>query len=61
MAENNELSVTRYIAAPPAQVWDVMVNRQNEWWCPVPWRVEVDYQGPPSRWRVQDDDVRPGR
>lgn len=44
MAENNELSVTRYIAAPPAQVWDVMVNRQNEWWCPVPWRVEVDYQ-----------------
>jgi uncharacterized protein YndB with AHSA1/START domain len=21
-----------------------MVERQNEWWCPVPWRAEVDYQ-----------------
>jgi len=39
-----ELSVTRYIAAPPAKVWDVMANRQNEWWCPTPWRAEVDRQ-----------------
>ena len=38
-----ELSVTRTIAAPPARVWDVMVNRTNEWWCPVPWRAEVDF------------------
>jgi uncharacterized protein YndB with AHSA1/START domain len=36
-----ELSVTRYIAAPPAKVWDVMANRQEEWWCPRPWRVEI--------------------
>jgi uncharacterized protein YndB with AHSA1/START domain len=36
-----ELSVTRYIAAPPATVWDVLVNRQEEWWCPRPWRVEI--------------------
>jgi uncharacterized protein YndB with AHSA1/START domain len=36
-----ELSVTRYIAAPPAVVWDVMVNRQEEWWCPRPWSVEI--------------------
>ncbi len=36
-----ELSVTRYIAAPPEKVWDVMVNRQEEWWCPRPWRVEI--------------------
>lgn len=36
-----ELSVTRYIAAPPAAVWDTMVNRQEEWWCPRPWRVEI--------------------
>lgn len=36
-----ELSVTRYIAAPPAAVWDAMVNRQEEWWCPRPWRVEI--------------------
>lgn len=41
---SNELSVTRYIAAPPAKVWDVMANRQNEWWCPTPWRAEVDEQ-----------------
>lgn len=37
----NELSVTRHIAAPPAAVWDAMVNRQEEWWCPRPWRVEI--------------------
>jgi uncharacterized protein YndB with AHSA1/START domain len=36
-----ELSVTRYIASPPAAVWDAMVNRQEEWWCPRPWRVEI--------------------
>ena len=36
----NELSVTRFIAAPPAKVWDVMANRIEEWWCPKPWRAE---------------------
>lgn len=36
-----ELSVTRIIAAPPEVVWDVMVNRQEEWWCPRPWRTEI--------------------
>lgn len=36
-----ELSVTRYIAAPPAEVWDIMVNRQEDWWCPRPWTVEL--------------------
>lgn len=41
---SNELSVTRYIAAPVEKVWDVMANRQNEWWCPTPWRAEVDEQ-----------------
>lgn len=40
----NELSITRYIDAPIAQVWDVMANRQEEWWCPRPWRVEVEEQ-----------------
>ena len=40
----HELSVTRLIAAPPAKVWDIMVNRQEEWWCPVPWRAKVDRQ-----------------
>lgn len=36
-----ELSVTRFIAAPPAKVWDVMANRMTEWWCPKPWTVEI--------------------
>lgn len=40
----HELSVTRTIAAPPAKVWEVMAERQEEWWCPAPWRVEVDAQ-----------------
>jgi uncharacterized protein YndB with AHSA1/START domain len=36
-----ELSVTRFIAAPPATVWQVMTQRQAEWFCPLPWRAEV--------------------
>ncbi|MET0240484.1 MAG: SRPBCC family protein [Sphingobium sp.] len=36
-----ELSVTRYIAAPPEKVWHVMIERQTEWWCPKPWTTEV--------------------
>jgi uncharacterized protein YndB with AHSA1/START domain len=39
----HELVVTRLIAAPPARVWNIMVNRTNEWWCPVPWRAEMDF------------------
>lgn len=41
-AENGwELSVTRFIAAPPEKVWEIMTTRQTEWWCPLPWRAEV--------------------
>lgn len=36
-----ELSVTRFIAAPPEKVWQVMTERQTEWFCPLPWRAEV--------------------
>lgn len=36
------LTVTRHIAAPPEKVWDIMTNRMAEWWCPKPWRAEVD-------------------
>ena len=36
-----ELSVERYIAAPPATVWEIMTKRQTEWWCPRPWRTEI--------------------
>ncbi|MHA6316934.1 SRPBCC domain-containing protein [Altererythrobacter sp. CAU 1778] len=40
----NELSVTEYIAASPDKVWDVMANRQDEWFCPAPWRSETIVQ-----------------
>lgn len=36
-----QLSVTRYIAAAPDKVWSVLADRQEEWWCPRPWRVEI--------------------
>lgn len=36
-----ELGVTRYIAAPPEQVWDIMTRCTSEWWCPKPWRAEI--------------------
>ncbi len=35
-----ELSITRYISAPPKKVWDIMAGRIEEWWCPKPWRAE---------------------
>ena len=44
MSDNHELSVTRFIAAKPDKVWDIMVNRAEEWWCPKPWRAEIDQQ-----------------
>ena len=40
----NELSITRFIAAPLAKVWHTMTERQTEWWCPVPWRAEIIQQ-----------------
>ena len=39
MPDSHELSVTRYIDASPTIVWDALVNRQEEWWCPRPWRA----------------------
>jgi uncharacterized protein YndB with AHSA1/START domain len=41
---SHELSITRLIAAPPAKVWEVLATRQDEWWCPTPWRAEVEFQ-----------------
>lgn len=41
MPDDKILSVTCYIAAPPARVWEVMTGRQQEWWCPTPWRAEI--------------------
>lgn len=36
-----ELTVTRFIAASPAKVWEVLAHRTGEWWCPAPWRADV--------------------
>lgn len=41
---STQLQITRFIAAPPAKVWEVLAERQDEWWCPTPWRAEVDEQ-----------------
>jgi len=38
---NLDLSVTRYIDAPPARVWEIMTRRLPEWWCPRPWTAEI--------------------
>ena len=38
----HELSITRFIAAPPEKVWAVMAERIEEWWCPKPWRAEFN-------------------
>jgi len=37
----HELKVTRLVAAPVEKCWDVLANRQEEWWCPTPWRIEM--------------------
>jgi len=44
MADTRELSVSVFIDAPPAKVWDVMTNRQEEWWCPEPWSITIEEQ-----------------
>ena len=36
-----ELSITRYIDAPPEKVWQIMTERLTEWWCPKPWSTEI--------------------
>ncbi len=38
-----ELSVTRLIDAAPDKVWQVLTERTDEWWCPKPWRAEVNW------------------
>ncbi len=33
----HELSVTRFIDAPPATVYRIYTGRTAEWWVPRPW------------------------
>jgi uncharacterized protein YndB with AHSA1/START domain len=56
----NELSVTCFIAAPPEKVWHAMTQRQEEWWCPRPWRTEIIEQDKRAGGRSADDHARPG-
>jgi len=42
--DTRELSVEAFIDAPPKKVWDIMTERQEEWWCPTPWRAKIDHQ-----------------
>ena len=44
MTEVRELSLTRHIDAPPDKVWSVLADRQEEWFCPRPWRAEIGHQ-----------------
>lgn len=37
-----ELSVSRYIDAPVDKVWTVLTERLAEWWCPKPWKTEIN-------------------
>ena len=36
-----ELSVDRYIDAPPEKVWEIMTDRMAEWWAPKPWTTKI--------------------
>ena len=36
-----ELSVERYIEAPPETVFTVWTDRLEQWWCPRPWTTEL--------------------
>ncbi|MBX8855386.1 hypothetical protein HCH45_15430, partial [Sphingomonas melonis] len=38
---SRELSVERHIEAPVAHVWKTMIDRFEEWFCPLPWRAEA--------------------
>ena len=38
---NNELSVTRFIDAPPEDVYRAYTERTAEWWAPKPWTTPV--------------------
>ena len=49
MTDQDQLSITRYIDAPPETVYRIFTERTSEWWCPKPWTT------PAVEW-----DLRPG-
>lgn len=36
-----ELSITRFIDAPPETVYRVYTERTEEWWAPKPWKTRI--------------------
>jgi uncharacterized protein YndB with AHSA1/START domain len=40
----HELSITRLIDAPREAVWRAWTEHGGEWFCPKPWRAEVEVQ-----------------
>jgi uncharacterized protein YndB with AHSA1/START domain len=41
MNANHELSVTRFIDAPPDTVYSVYTTRTAQWWAPKPWATHI--------------------
>ncbi|HEV2747352.1 MAG TPA: SRPBCC family protein [Allosphingosinicella sp.] len=41
MSDQHELSVTRFIEAPPETVYRVWTERTEEWWAPKPWVTRI--------------------
>ena len=42
MTESNlELSITRFIDAPPETVYRAYTERTAQWWAPAPWKTKV--------------------
>jgi len=39
---NHQLSINHYINASPETVWRTMTTQLESWWCPEPWRTQVD-------------------
>ena len=37
----HELSITRFIDAPPETVYRVYTERTAEWWAPKPWKTRI--------------------
>src|SRR3546814_14464628 len=46
MTDTNALTTTRYIDHAPETVWDVMVHRRADWWCPKPLPAEFAVTAP---------------
>lgn len=42
MAPIFQLAIERHIAIAPARLWRAWTEHLAEWWCPRPWRTEID-------------------